>query len=73
MDNRPATGAAFWADAIRGPVGKEKISIRLDSAVLEWFRNEPRYQSRINEVPRTYVAHEQRVAREAAAGRDAPE
>ncbi len=63
----PATDAAFWADAIWGPIGKEKITIRLDSAVLEWFRREPRYQSRINEVLRTFVVHEQRQAREAAA------
>ena len=71
----PATDAAFWADAIWGTIGKEKISIRLDSAVLEWFRREPRYQSRINEVLRTFVVHEQRQAREAreaAAPKPAP-
>jgi uncharacterized protein (DUF4415 family) len=36
---------------------KEAISIRLDSDILEWLRdNEPSYQTRINEVLRDYVS-----------------
>ena len=38
----------------------EQISIRIDTEVLEWFRNhatEKGYQTLINDVLRTYVIH----------------
>lgn len=38
----------------------EQISIRIDTEVLEWFRNhatEKGYQTLINDVLRTYVTH----------------
>jgi uncharacterized protein (DUF4415 family) len=56
--DNPATDEAFWADAVvirRGP--KEQISIRLDADLLEWFRKRERYQTEINEVPRTFIEH----------------
>jgi len=40
------------------PARKQAVSIRLDADVLNFFREEgPRYQTRINEVLRTYVKH----------------
>lgn len=48
----------FWADAmVVNPVPKRPISLRVDSDVLAWFKEQgPRYQSRINAVLRSYVA-----------------
>ena len=50
--------ADFWADAaIVHPVPKQPISLRLDSDVLEWFKDQgPRYQSRMNAVLRAYMS-----------------
>ena len=37
-------------------MAKVPISLRVDSDVLEWFRDEgPRYQSRMNAVLRSYM------------------
>ncbi|MEB3310012.1 MAG: BrnA antitoxin family protein [Snowella sp.] len=39
----------------------EQISIRLDTEILEWFRNhaqEESYQTLINDVLRTYIKHQ---------------
>lgn len=54
-----ALPADFWADAeLVWPTPKQAISLRLDREVLEWFRAQgPRYQSRMNAVLRTYMAH----------------
>ena len=51
--------AGFWRGArLVMPVAKEAISLRVDQDVLAWFRAQgPRYQSRINAVLRSYVAH----------------
>ena len=48
----------FEAATFVGPSAeKERISIRLDKDILEFFRAEGRgYQSRINKVLREYVA-----------------
>lgn len=48
----------FWADAVVvNPVPKRPISLRVDSDVLAWFKEQgPRYQSRINAVLRSYVS-----------------
>ena len=47
----------FWADAeVVVPGAKTAISLRVDSDVLEWFRNQgPRYQTRMNAVLRSYM------------------
>src|SRR5262245_40277631 len=52
----------FWADpAVVFPVPKRAISLRLDEDVLAWFKAAgPRYQSRINAVLRSYMAHVRR-------------
>ena len=48
----------FWDDATRiVPSPKKAISLRVDEAVLSWFRKSgPRYQTRMNAVLRSYVA-----------------
>jgi len=48
-----------WFDTARLVPGetKEKISIRLDRDVLDYFRAHGRYQTQINEVLRAYVKH----------------
>jgi uncharacterized protein (DUF4415 family) len=47
----------FWLDAhlvMPATSGKERITIRLDSDVLEWLREQGRgYQARINTILRT--------------------
>jgi len=49
----------FWSDAVVvEPVAKRAVSLRVDEDVLEWFKaSGPRYQSRINAVLRSYMAH----------------
>ncbi len=49
----------FWDEAVVVvPVPKRAISLRVDEDVLTWFRTSgPRYQSRMNAVLRTYMAH----------------
>jgi len=49
----------FWDEAeVVVPVPKRAISLRVDEDVLSWFRaSGPRYQSRMNAVLRTYMAH----------------
>jgi uncharacterized protein (DUF4415 family) len=47
----------FWDDAVpMMPAAKVPISLRVDSDVLEFFRETgPRYQSRMNAVLRSYM------------------
>ena len=47
----------FWDDAVPVvPAAKVPISLRVDSDVLEFFRETgPRYQSRMNAVLRSYM------------------
>ena len=47
----------FWDDAvIVEPVGKQPISFRVDTDVLQWFKSQgPKYQSRMNAVLRSYM------------------
>jgi len=46
---------------VKGPEGKEKISIRIDRDILDWFRNAVNeagggnYQTLINDALRKYV------------------
>lgn len=49
-----------WSDAeLIIPARKQPVSIRLDEDVLTYFKETgPRYQTRINEVLRTYMKHQ---------------
>ncbi len=51
------TDAEFWKDAeIVLPDGKERITVRFDKEVLDWFRKQGKgYQTRMNAVLRTYM------------------
>lgn len=51
----------FWENAkMITPITKKAVSLRLDSDVLDWFKNQGKgYQSVINNVLRTYVHHQQ--------------
>jgi uncharacterized protein (DUF4415 family) len=53
----PAEGEAFWAEGEWWmPVSKTRLSLRLDSDVVDWFKAQgPGYQGRINAVLRAYV------------------
>jgi len=53
----PAEDEAFWAEAEWWmPVSKTRLSLRLDSDVVDWFKAQgPGYQGRINAVLRAYV------------------
>lgn len=55
----------FWSEAtVVVPVAKRAISLRVDEDVLAWFRSAgPRYQSRMNAVLRSYMAHVRRTGR----------
>ena len=66
-DAKP-TDEAFWRDAhVVMPRRKHTVTMRLDADLLEWFRKERGYQTRINAILRAYMnAHE----REAKGPRD---
>lgn len=50
-----------WSDAeLVFPARKKAVSIRLDEDVLTFFKETgPRYQTRINEVLRSFMKHQQ--------------
>jgi uncharacterized protein (DUF4415 family) len=50
----------FWEKAkLVKPITQKSISLRVDSDVLEWFKNQGKeYQSLINSVLRSYVEHQ---------------
>jgi uncharacterized protein (DUF4415 family) len=51
-----ATDTRFWKDAkIVWPRAKSLVTMRLDADLLEWFRRERGYQTRINSILRTYM------------------
>ena len=51
-----ATDAAFWKGAkVVMPRRKEVVTMRLDADLLDWFRREHGYQTRINAILRTYM------------------
>lgn len=56
-DELPELPEDFWNEAVPViPEQKIPISLRVDSDVLAWFREEgPRYQSRMNAVLRSYM------------------
>jgi uncharacterized protein (DUF4415 family) len=50
------TDVEFWKTAkIVLPRPKRTVTIRLDSDLLEWFRSQTGYQTRINAVLRIYM------------------
>lgn len=52
-----------WYEAAEAvmPVPKKLLSLRLDTDVVDWFRQQgPGYQTRINAVLRTFVAGQDR-------------
>jgi uncharacterized protein (DUF4415 family) len=58
----PELGEDFFREAkVRMPRGKELVSLRIDSDVLDWFKRQGRgYQTRINAVLRAYVRAQRR-------------
>jgi uncharacterized protein (DUF4415 family) len=58
--------AEFWDKGeLVVPAPKRAISLRVDEDVLEWFRKTgPRYQTRMNAVLRSYMAHTRKPAAE---------
>jgi uncharacterized protein (DUF4415 family) len=54
-DAKP-TDEIFWEEArVVMPRRKETVTIRLDADLLEWFRRERGYQTRINAILRAYM------------------
>ena len=50
------TNETFWRDArVVMPRRKETVTMRLDADLLEWFRSERGYQTRINAILRAYM------------------
>jgi uncharacterized protein (DUF4415 family) len=50
------TDEAFWKDArVVMPRQKKTVTMRLDADLLEWFRAERGYQTRINAILRAYM------------------
>ena len=55
-DIRP-TDEAFWKEArVVMPKRKETVTMRLDADLLDWFRKERGYQTRINAILRAYMS-----------------
>lgn len=53
------TDVNFWKRAkVVIPQGKQTVTIRLDSDLLGWLRQQKGYQTRINAVLRTYMEAE---------------
>lgn len=56
----PELNDAFWANArVRYPGGKERLTVRFDEDMVQWFRSQGRgYQTKMNAVLRSfYEAH----------------
>jgi uncharacterized protein (DUF4415 family) len=50
------TDEEFWKDAeVVWPTRKEIVTMRLDTDLLEWFRQQRGYQTRINAILRAYM------------------
>jgi len=51
-----ATDEAFWQGAeVVLPLRKQQVTMRLDADLLEWFKQQRGYQTRINAVLRAYM------------------
>jgi uncharacterized protein (DUF4415 family) len=58
------TDEAFWEDAhVVLPRVKESVTINIDADVLEWFRGEDGFQTRINAILRAYMDAQTRGGR----------
>ena len=57
VSDAPELDAEFFREAkLRLPRGKQSVSLRLDSDVLDWFKRQGKgYQTTINAVLRAYV------------------
>ena len=54
-DAKPTDGT-FWKEArVVMPRPKATVTMRLDADLLEWFRSERGYQTRINAILRAYM------------------
>ena len=50
------TDEVFWAKAkVVMPRSKKTITMRLDADILDWFRGNSGYQTRINAILRAYM------------------
>ena len=50
------TDETFWAKAkLVMPRSKKTVTMRLDADLLDWFRRNPGYQTRINAILRAYM------------------
>jgi uncharacterized protein (DUF4415 family) len=50
------TDEAFWKEAnLVTPRRKKTVTMRLDADLLDWFRTERGYQTRINAILRAYM------------------
>jgi uncharacterized protein (DUF4415 family) len=50
------TDEAFWKGArVVTPRRKRSVTMRIDADLLDWFRREPGYQTRINAILRAYM------------------
>jgi len=50
------TDEAFWKDArVVVPRPKETVTLDLDADLMEWFRGDRGYQTRINAILRAYM------------------
>ena len=55
------TDEAFWQNAkVVWPRPKEAVTMRLDADLLEWFRQQKGYQTRINAILRAYMQSQER-------------
>ncbi len=51
-----STDVEFWKNAkLVWPTRKAVVTMRLDRDLLEWFRRQPGYQTRINAILRAYM------------------
>ena len=56
----PELDASFWENvAVKYPKSKERLTVRFDADVVEWFRSQGKgYQTKMNAVLRSfYEAH----------------
>lgn len=62
-----ATDAEFWKNAkLVLPIRKSVVTMRLDRDLLEWFRRQRGYQTRINAILRAYMTAQMSGARRSA-------
>ena len=56
----PELDEAFFKKAVWRLPGKQPVTIRIDSDVLEWFKSQGKgYQTRINQLLRRYMEAQQ--------------